>query len=162
MNIIVAVYSDWGIGCSGTQPIVLPEDRKFFKETTDGGTVIVGRRTFEDFGGKPLPNRRNIIITNDRNFKADGAVVVHSAIEALSEVKREDPNKVFVIGGQSIYTMLMPACKCAYVTKIELAPQSDTFFPDLDNKPGWQLFERSETFESNGVKYSFWTYGRVC
>ena len=158
MDIIVAVYSDWGIGCSGTQPIVIAEDRQYFKEKTNGAIVISGRRTFEDFG-KPLPNRKNIILTSDRDYKINGAVVVHSVEELMAEIA-DAPEQVFVIGGESIYRTLLPMCSHAYVTKIELAPESDTFFPNLDELPDWSLDSAGEVRESDGVRYSFCEYVR--
>ena len=157
MNIIVAVFSDWGIGCSGTQQIVLQEDRQYFKEVTNGGVVIYGRRTFEDFN-KPLPNRRNIILTGDRNFSVDGATIVHSPAEVFAEIAGEDQNKVFIIGGESVYRMFLPACKFAYVTTIYAAPESDTFLPNLDELRNWTLANRGEVHESGGIKYSFDLY----
>ena len=156
MNIIVAVYSDWGIGCSGTQQIVLPEDRQFFRQMTDGGVIIAGRRTFEDFK-KPLPNRRNIIITQNREYKVPGAAVVHTIDELRSELHGvQNKSKVFVIGGESVYRLLLPFCGYAYVTKLDAAPRSDTFFPDLDLHPDWSLDHCGEALESGGVRY------RIC
>ena len=130
--------TDWGIGLGGTQTIVIPEDRRYFKRITDGGVVIAGRKTFEDFR-KPLPNRRNIILTRDRIYKVDGAVIARSVDEVLAEVAGDPPDNVFVIGGGEVYRLFLPLCTLAYVTKIDAAPLSDTFFPDLDNMPGWSL-----------------------
>ena len=157
MNAIVAVNSDWGIGYGDTQSIVLPEDRVFFREKTSGGTVIVGRTTFEDFG-KPLPDRKNIVLTRDSNFKASGILIANSVDEVLALVADEDASRVFVIGGGSIYNMLLPLCSWAYVTKIEAAPLSNVFFPNLDELPGWVLEVKGETLESNGIRYSFNRY----
>ena len=159
MNIIVAVYSDWGIGYNGSQPVVIPEDRRYFREITDGGVVIAGRRTFEDFPGA-LPNRKNIVLTKDSSYAADGAIVVHSVKEALEETAGVDPDKVFVIGGGEIYRLFLPMCNTAYVTKIEASPESDTFFPNLDALPDWELARSSETLESNGIEYTFCIYLR--
>jgi len=138
MNIIVAVNSDWGIGFKGTQAIVIPGDRRRFKQLTENGVVITGRKTYEDFR-KPLPNRKNIILTHDGSFKAEGAVVRHSVSDVLTEIADEDTDKVFVIGGGSIYEAFLPYCSAAYVTRIEAAPPSDTFFPNLDEMPDWFL-----------------------
>jgi len=157
LNAIVAVYSDWGIGYNGAQPIVIPDDRRFFREITDGGVVIVGRKTFEGIG-KPLPNRRNIVLTSDRAYRAADVFVAHSTDDVIAEVSGFDPDKVFVIGGGRVYDLLLPMCDFAYVTKIDSAPLSDTFFPDLDVLPGWVLVDSSETFESNGTRYTFCLY----
>ena len=138
MNIIVAVNSDWGIGLGGTQTIVIPEDRRRFKTLTDGCTIISGRKTFEDFR-KPLPNRKNIILTRDRDYRVDGAVIKHSVDDILSEISGDHAEKVFVIGGGSVYRLFLPLCALAYVTKIEAAPPSDTFFPNLDESLSWSV-----------------------
>ena len=146
MNIIVAVNSDWGIGFGGTQSIVIPEDRRHFKELTSGGVVVAGRKTFEDFG-KPLLNRKNIILSRDKGFTAYGAVVRHSIDDVLAEAADVPADKVFVIGGESIYRLFLPMCSLAYITKIESAPLSDSFFPNLDELPDWQITEKSEQHE---------------
>jgi len=159
MNIIAAVNSDWGLGFDGTQSIVIPEDRRRFKELTDGGVVITGRKTFEDLR-KPLPNRKNIILTRDRSFQVDGAFVAYSIDEVLAEIADDDPNRVFVIGGGEVYRLFLSRCTVAYITKIESAPQSDTFFPDLDVLPDWSLEQRGEILESAGVRYSFLVYNK--
>ena len=150
--------SDWGIGCDGKQTIVIPEDRNYFREVTDGGVVIVGRKTFESLG-MPLFDRRNIILTQDKDYRADGAITVHSAEEVLAEVAGDDPESIFVIGGGEIYKLFLPLCLQAYVTKIEASPASDTFFPDLDDLPEWSL--ESEFGIRNpepGISFSFCTY----
>jgi len=157
MNIIVAVNSDWGIGYNGKQSIVIPEDRRFFKKVTDGGVVIVGRKTFEDIG-RPLPNRKNIVLTRDASFAADGVVIAHSLNEVIEETINEDPNKVFVIGGGEIFKLFMPECDLAYVTRIDAESESDTFFPNLDTMSGWMRERRSTPYESGGIEYSIHIY----
>jgi len=161
MKIIVAVYSDWGIGSGGNQTIVLPEDRRFFSNLTAGGVVIAGRKTFDEIC-KPLPDRKNIILTRDRGYTAAGAVTVHSFGEALNEIAVDDPDKIFVIGGGEIYRLFLPMCSYAYVTKIDTAPLSDTFFPNLDVMQDWSLESRSEVQNSEcGIWYSFNIYKNV-
>jgi len=158
LNIIVAVNSDWGIGHKGIQTIVIPEDRRYFKEMTSGGVVIIGRKTFESIG-KPLPDRKNIILTKDRSFSADGAVAAHSVEDVLAEIANDDSGKAFVIGGGEIYRQFLPLCANAYVTKIEATPPSDIYFPDLDNLPAWALESESEIrYSESGIRYSFWKY----
>ena len=156
-NIIVAVYSDWGIGFRGRQPVVIAEDRRFFREATEGGAVIAGRKTFESIGGA-LPGRMNIVLTRNRAFAADGATAAHSISDALRKLSCSDPAKLFIIGGSSVYRAFLPLCGCAYVTKIEAAPLSDAFFPDLDAMNGWELAYQSEPKESENVRYTFNTY----
>jgi len=159
MNIIVAVNSDWGIGHDGQQAIVIPEDRRHFKEITDGGIVIVGRKTYDVIGG-PLPNRRNIVMTRDRRYKAAGATVAHSVERVLEEIASADPEKVFVVGGGEIYSLFMPMCNTAYVTKIEATLSSDTYFPNLDEMHEWTLKSTGMTHESGGARYRFLEYKR--
>ena len=157
MNIIVAVYSDWGIGCNGRQPIVIPEDRRFFKDMTSGGVVIAGRRTFEAFAG-PLPNRINIILTGNKEFKAEGIVAVRSVTEALAVTSGYNDDMIFIAGGGYIFKLFLPLCVYAYVTKIKASPTSDTFFPDLDALPGWYIEKEGGVNESGGIQYSFNIY----
>lgn len=157
MELIVAVYEDWGIGKDGTQPVALSADRKFFRQTTQNAWVIVGRKTLADFpGGKPLPNRVNLVLTAQA-LTIPGAVVVHSPQEAAELAKGK---KCFVIGGGSVYRQMLPYCGAAYVTKVHLAPQSDTFFPNLDTLPDWQIAERLCAGEENGISYEMLLYRR--
>jgi len=141
MNAIVAANNDWGISFCGAQTIVIPGDRRRFRMLTNGGVLISGRRTFESLPG-PLPNRRNIVLTRDRAFVADGVIITYSKDEALAEIAGDDPDKVFVIGGGDIYRLFLPLCKCVYVTRIYITPRSDVFFPDLDSLPEWSLVRR--------------------
>jgi len=158
MNLIVAVYSDWGIGRDGTQPIALSADRKFFRETTRGAAVIVGRRTIEDFPGKkPLPGRVNIALTRSET-QIPGFTVCHSPDEAVELAKEAE--KCFVIGGGSIYKQLLPYCDAAYITKVHTDPGSDTFFPNLDEDENWYLSETLQSGEENGIAYEMLLYKR--
>lgn len=159
MELIVAVYSDWGIGKDGTQPVALSADRKFFREMTRGATVIAGRKTVADFpGGKPLPNRVNVVLS--RKAEAiEGFTLCHSIEQVLTLVKNAE--KPMVIGGGSIYRGFLPYCHTAYVTKVYACPQSDTFFPDLDADPEWKLTEILQKGEENGILYEMCVYKRV-
>ncbi len=159
MDGIVAVYSDWGIGSGGTQPIVIPEDRKRFVELTRGATVIAGRKTMEDFpGGAPLKNRSNIILTR-HEVEIEGACVVHSVDEVLERVYGHE--KVFVLGGASVFIEMFHHLDRVFVTKIGASPHSDAFFPNLDKHPDWQLTDAGEPFISNGMECCFCTYNRI-
>lgn len=159
MEAIVAVYSDWGIGENGTQPVVLRADRAHFRELTDGAAVIVGRRTLGDFpGGRPLKGRHNIVITR-QNIEIDGAEVVSSTEAALEAASRQP--RTLVIGGASVYRQFFPYLDRVYVTKIGLAPHSDSFFPDLDASPDWRCVQEGEPLNENGVGFRFCTYERV-
>ncbi len=159
LEAIVAVYADWGIGADGTQPVVLKADRAHFREVTAGAAVIVGRRTLEDFpGGRPLRGRHNIVVTR-QELEIEGAEVVHSTQEALEAAARQE--RCLVIGGASVYRQFFPYLRRVYITKIDLAPRSDSFFPDLDALDGWVCAEACEWREENGLRYRFCTYERI-
>ena len=156
MDAIVAVYSDWGIGDGGTQPVVLKADRRHFRSLTDGSAVIVGRKTLADFpGGKPLANRFNIVVSR-QGINVDGALVVHSTGEALDAA--EDFEQCFVIGGASVYMQFFNYLERVYVTKIDTEPQSDSFFPNLDRNPEWECVSQEPWEEEVGIRYCFCTY----
>ena len=156
MDAIVAVYSDWGIGDGGTQPVVLHADRVHFRQVTEGAAVIVGRKTLSDFpGGRPLKGRYNIVVTR-QDIQIEGAQVVHSTEEALAAAA-ESP-RCLVIGGASVYKQFYPHLSRVYLTKIELTPHSDSFFPDLDADPAWTCTEAGEWLQEDGLRYCFCTY----
>lgn len=161
MQIIVAVDSRWGIGYRNKLLVRIPSDQRFFRETTSGGTVIMGRKTLESFpGGRPLPNRRNIVMTKEPSYKAEGCEVVHSLEEALDLVKDEDPDRVFCIGGASVYRQFLPFCSNALVTKIDHVYEADAHFPDLDTDPEWEIVSESEEQTYFDLTYHFLTYRR--
>ena len=158
MELIVAVYDDWGIGKDGTQPIALSADRKFFRETTRGSMVIAGRRTIDDFPGrKPLPGRVNVALTR-QNMGIPGFTVCHSPKEVLELAKEQD--RAFVIGGGSVYRQLLPYCDRAYITRVHVTPESDTFFPDLDQDSRWYLERILQSGIENGISYEMLLYKR--
>lgn len=158
MELIVAVYDDWGIGKDGTQPVALTADRKFFRETTRGAMVIVGRRTIEDFPDqKPLPGRVNVALTRNHR-EIPGFTLCHSPEEAAQLAKSAE--RAFVIGGGSVYKQMLPLCDTAYVTKVHCTVPSDTFFPNLDQDPAWHLEEVLQSGEENGILYEMCLYKR--
>ena len=156
MELIVAVYDDWGIGKDGTQPIALSTDRKFFREMTRGAMVIAGRRTIADFPGqKPLPGRVNVAVTRS-NTDISGFTVCHSPEEAAQLAQTAE--KAMVIGGGSIYRQMLPYCDKAIITKVHVTPESDTYFPNLDEDPAWMLSEVLQSGEENGIAYEMCVY----
>ena len=158
MEAIVAVFSDWGIGSKGTQQVVLKADRAHFRELTSGAAVLVGRQTMEDCpGGKPLKGRNNIVVTR-QNVEIEGAEVVHSTEEALLAASKYD--RCLCIGGASIFRQFLPYTEKIFVTKIDLAPESDSYFPDLDEDPDWECTEQSPDMEEEGTVFRFCTYER--
>ena len=160
LELVVAADADWGIGKNGTQTLVVPEDRRHFREVTGRGTVIVGRKTLADFpGGRPLKNRRNIVLTRDGSFTVEGAETAHSVEEALEKCRQDE--RVFVIGGESVYRALLPYCRRAHVTRIFARAENDAFFPALDTLPGWRLTDRGEERESAGLRYAFQTWEKT-
>ncbi len=158
MELIVAVYDDWGIGRNGTQPVALKADRKFFRETTRGAMVIVGRRTIADFPDrKPLPNRINVALSRSA-AEIPGFTLCHCPEEAVALAATAE--RAVVIGGGSIYQQLLPYCHTAYVTKVHCTPESDTFFPDLDKDKCWKLDEILQSGTEDGIAYEMCRYTR--
>lgn len=158
MDLIAAVYDDWGIGRDGTQPIALSADRKFFRQTTKGAMVIVGRRTIDDFPGrKPLPGRVNVALTRSAD-EIPGFTLCHTPEAAAALAQGRD---AFVIGGGSVYRALLPYCTRAYITKVHACPASDTFLPNLDEDREWQLREVLQSGEENGIQYEMCLYTRT-
>ena len=158
MELIVAVYDDWGIGRDGTQPVALSADRKFFRETTRGAMVIAGRRTIEDFPGqKPLPGRVNVALTR-QSIEIPGFTICRSPEEAAALAKTAE--RAFVIGGGSVYRQMLPMCEKAYITKVHCAIDSDTYFPNLDEDPDWELAEVLQAGEEDGISYEMCLYRR--
>ena len=158
MDLIVAVYDDWGIGRDGTQPVALKADRIFFRQTTKGAAVIAGRRTVADFpGGKPLPGRANAVLSGSVK-ELPGFTVCKDIEEAIHFA--EQAERAFVIGGGSIYRQMLPYCQRAYVTKVGCNPGSDTFFPNLDEDPQWELTKVLEQGEEEGICYQMCLYER--
>ena len=159
MELIVAVYDDWGIGRDGTQPVALSADRKFFRQETKGAMVIVGRRTIEDFPGKqPLPGRVNVAIS--RNVSEIPGFTVCKSVEEAAEFAAKSGQRAMVIGGGSIYCQMLPYCHKAIITKVHTTTECDTYFPNLDEDPAWELTGIVESGEENGIAYEMVRYIR--
>lgn len=161
MKMIVCVSENFGIGYNNNLLFSLPPDMKFFRETTQGKVVIMGRGTLDSFpGGKPLKNRTNIVLTRDKSFVREGAEVFHSKEEILKYISRFDSDDVFVIGGGQIYEMFKDVCDEALVTRVRETPPCDTFFFNIDEDARWKLKEESEIMEHEGICFSFCKYTR--
>ena len=161
MNIIVAADKNWGIGKDNKLLVSIPADMKFFRETTTGNVVVMGRKTLESFpGGLPLKRRTNIVLTKDVNYQVKDAVLVHSVEELLEELKKYDSENVYVIGGDSVYRQLLPYCDIAHVTKIDYAYEADSYFPNLDEDPQWEVTASSEEQTYFDLEYTFVKYKR--
>lgn len=162
MKIIVAADKNWAIGKDNKLLVSIPADMKFFRETTKGNVVVMGRKTLESFPqGQPLKNRVNIVITKNPDYKVKDAVVVHSVEEAIEESKKNE-GEVFCIGGESIYRAMLPYCDTALVTKIDHAYQADTYFPNLDEDSEWELTGETEEQTYFDIEYVFAKYERKC
>ena len=162
MNLIVAVDKNWGIGLNNKLLVSIPADMKFFRQTTTGNVVVMGRKTLESFpNGLPLKNRRNIVLTRDPEYKVKDAEIVHSREELMELLKDCDSSRVYVIGGESVYRMLLPDCDTVHVTKVDHAFEADTFFPNLDEMPEWKITADSEEQTYFDLEYTFLKYERV-
>lgn len=160
MNAIVIADKNWAIGREGGLLFNLPTDMKRFRQLTLNGTIIVGRKTLESFPEHaPLPKRRNVVITRNPDRVAPGAVVVSNTDAAMEAVAGDDTDTVWVCGGGSVYAALLSRCKKVYLTKVDAAAsEPDTFFPNLDRLPGWEVVNTSEDIEENGMKFRFIEY----
>ena len=159
MNLIAAVDKNWAIGRNNKLLVSIPDDMKFFRETTTGKVVVMGRKTLESFPGKkPLKNRVNIVLTGDRSYQADGAVIVHDMEELHEELKKYPSEDIYVIGGESIYKQLLDECDVAHITKIDFAYEADAWFPNLDEKVAWVVTADSEEHTYFDLEYHFYKY----
>lgn len=158
MDAIVAVDAAWGIGRDNDMLFSIPDDMKYFRKTTLGSVVVYGKNNLFSFpGAKPLPKRRNIIISTTLE-EGEGYEIVRnleSLFEILKEIKDE---KIFVIGGAEVYKELLPYCEKAYITKMYRNFNGEKFFPDLDLEKGWKMIEKGEMLNYEGVDYQFTTY----
>ena len=162
MNLIVAVDKNWAIGLGNQLLVSIPQDMKFFRETTKGKVVAMGRKTLESFpGGQPLKNRVNVVLTTDKEYSTRGIELVHSIEEMIEELKKYPSEDVYVIGGETVYRQLLPYCKKAYITKIDHAYHADTYFPNLDEDPQWRMTAISEEQTYFDLEYVFTIYERI-
>jgi dihydrofolate reductase len=162
MKAIVAVDSDWGIGCCGKSLFRIPEDLKFFKEMTLGKVVVMGKETFESLPGRePLKDRTNIVLSREMGYRNAGVIVCHSLEEFFTELRKYDTEDVFVIGGESIYSQLLKYCREAYVTKIYGKRTADKYFTDLDREKSWKLAWSSDLQTYRDIEYKFTKYENI-
>lgn len=150
MQLIAIVDKNWAIGKKGQQLVHIPGDQKMFRQETQGKIVVMGRKTLLALpGGRPLENRRNLVLTKDENFQVKGAEIFHSMEEVLftlEEYKKTENYKeedIYIIGGQSIYEQFLPFCDTAHITYIDYEYEADTYMINLE-KAGWQVEEVSD------------------
>lgn len=161
MRLIAAVDSNWAIGNKNSLLVQIPADQKFFRNETTGKVIVLGRKTLETFpGGRPLPNRTNIILSSKKDYTVKDAIVLHSVEEVLEKVKEYDRDDVFIIGGDSIYRQFLPYCDIAEITKIDYAYEADAYFPNLDEDNEWELIADSEEQTYFDIEYRFLKYAR--
>lgn len=160
MKLIVNVDKNWGIGLSGDMLVRISADLKRFKSITSGSAVVMGYTTLLSLpGSKPLAGRDNFVLSRKEGLEIEGAVVVSSAHALIDALDGRDD--VFVIGGDSVYRLLLPYCDYAYITKTDIEKEADTYFPDLDEDDGWEVVSESETYMENGIEFKFVDYRRV-
>ena len=159
LNVIVAYGRQCVIGKDNDMPWRLPNDLAYFKKTTLGCPIIMGRKTRESLGPRPLPGRLNIAISRDENFQADGTTIVRSLDEAIDLAQQEDCQKVFIIGGGEIYRLALDRADFVYATEIQAEFEGDTYFPKLDPQQ-WQEISRDSQEPQNGLDFDFVVYQR--
>ena len=157
VSIIAAIADNGAIGKGNDLIWYLSEDLKRFKKLTTNHTIIMGRKTFESFPIQPLPNRKNVIITRQKEYSFKGCKVVHSTEEALEVCKTD--GEIFICGGAEIYTQFMNKADKMYLTHLHQDFDADTFFPEFE-KGNWEIVNKSEikTDKKNGIRFSFIDY----
>ena len=160
MIIIACADREWGIGRDSKLLFNIPEDMEFFKNATKGKTVVMGRKTFESLRIKPLPGRRNIVLTRSEIFSFEGTETVHSLTELFSLLENTPKNDVFVIGGSNVYRQLLKYCDTAFITKVFSYGKADSFIADFDKLSDWKTEYTSEIMNSNGIEFQYVKYVR--
>ena len=163
ISAIVAVDKDWGIGYQGQLLEHLPPDMKYFKELTTNHVVVMGRKTWDSLPIKPLPNRTNLIITKNPIGKPLEPDYQFADMDAAIEIITTDiTTDAFIIGGGEIYKQLLPYCDRVYVTFIGKSHENvDTYFPNLDKDPNWEVSTCTELRDYGNIPYAFLTYDRI-
>lgn len=158
MKAILHADKEWGIGKNNGLMFKIPADMQFFKNTTTGNVVVMGSNTLKSFpGGKPLKDRLNIVLWPDGENR-DDCLIVRSLDELFSVIKKHDPEKVFVVGGQMMYRTLLPYCDEVLVTKVDAVGGADAYFENLDENENFELIEESEPEVTNGFTVRFCVY----
>lgn len=161
MKMIASADRNWAIGNRGQLLVTIPADLRRFKSLTVGKVVVLGRKTIETFpGGRPLRERRNIVLTRDKSYKIPDAEVVHDLDELFALIKDVNTDDVFIIGGASVYAQLLPFCDEAFITRIDYKYEADSFLPNLDESPEWEMVEESEEQTCYDLIYHYCRYVR--
>ncbi len=159
MIAIAAVDNNWGIGLKDQLLVRIPSDMKNFRKHTLNHVVVLGRKTLAGFpNGMPLAQRTNIILSRKKDFKIRGGIVVHNEEELFRELSGYISDEIYVIGGGSVYNLLIPYCDKAIITRIDYAYEADTYFPNLEKLPEWELAEEGEEETCFSIEYRYHTY----
>jgi dihydrofolate reductase len=159
ISIIVAVSEDWGIGKDNELLWHISEDLKRFKRLTSGNTVIMGKRTWESLPKRPLPGRKNIVLTDDKTETIENAVTAYSIEDSLNKCKKDE--EIFVMGGGSIYRQFMPIADRLYITHVHKKAPADIYFPEIDLKI-WKITEKEffKTDDEESIPYTYTIYDK--
>lgn len=160
ISLVLAQADNGVIGANNAIPWRIPEDMKRFKAITMGKPIVMGRKTWDSFPKRPLPGRTNIVITRDANWRADGAVVVHSLDAALAKARAENPEEIAVIGGAEIYKLALPHAHRIHLTEVHLDAEGDVSLPAFDPAQ-WRETEREDHTTTDGLRYSYVNLQRV-
>ncbi len=159
MILIAAVNNNWGIGKGNDLLYHISEDMKFFRSKTKDNVIIIGRKTLESFpGGKPLKNRVNIVLTTDKNYKAEDTVICNSVYEVLEKTKDYPDKEIYLCGGEKVYREFLDYCDTALITKVFDDKDAEKFLANLDEAENWDLTDTSEIIEEDGLSFQFCTY----
>jgi dihydrofolate reductase len=162
MKAILSADLNWGIGCGGKLLQRVPEDMKFFMKMTTGKVVVMGRETFESLPGmQPLKDRVNIVLSKNGRFENESLIVSRSLEELFQELEKYPSGDVFVIGGESVYTQLLPYCSEVYVTRFEKVFEADRHFPNLDVMGNWELVSESAASNYKDMNFRFLKYANI-
>ncbi len=159
MIAIASADRKWGIGLKDQLLVRIPSDMKNFRELTLGHVVVLGRKTMSGFpNGMPLSGRTNVILSRKKDYTVKGGIVVNSKEELLEELKKYPSDEIFIIGGGSIYQMMLPYCDKAIITRIDYAYDADAYFPNLEADPDWVLEATGEEETCFSIEYRYETY----
>ena len=159
MNAIAAAAANWGIGRDNQLLFHLSADLRRFRSLTAGGTLVMGRKTLDSLpGGRPLPDRRTVVLTRDAAFDRPGVEAARSPEEVLARTAGEDPDRVWLCGGGEVYALLLPCCRMCRLTRVFASPECDAFFPDLDSLPQWEVVRREPVLTEGGLSFQFVDY----
>lgn len=156
ISLMVAHDPNRVIGKDNQLPWHIPEDLAYFKKHTIGKGMVMGRNTYESIG-RPLPKRRNIVVTRNPDYQIEGADVVNSVEQAI-KLAEEVHEEVMVIGGEQVFRTVLPIADRLYITLIKKTFEGDTFFPEYGNE--WKLVSESEEYSSSGIPFSYLVYER--